>query len=98
MIKRSYTAQDIQGIVVSLNESFEAACGTYRDALSNRTSNRSTKELMRGNANGTTLHKIQCNFAWIMHELTCGPKHFVDNNTQKANELINHINNIAITD
>jgi hypothetical protein len=72
-------------------EEFEAACVTYKLALTSRTSNRSVKELTRQNTRGTTIHKFQCEFAWILHDIQCGPKCQVYDNIEKSKELINHI-------
>ena len=78
-----------------LTQSFEDACEKYKDTLRERTSNRSSKELSRGNTRGTAIHRFQCNFAWIVHELEMSHYSTAPYHISKALELIDHINNIA---
>ncbi len=74
---------------------FEKACITYKDALKSRKSNRSKKELTRGNVKGTNLHKFQCNFAWIMHEMSVGHYSKRGRCVDEAKTLIAHIISIS---
>lgn len=52
--------------------------------------NRATKgypSAERGNAS----YKLQCEFAWLLHEITNGPKFFIDDNVEKCKNFINKI-------
>lgn len=86
-----YDTADLPDILGTLNTEFEEACVIYKDALQARTSNRATKELMRGNTKGTSIHRFECQFSWTVHELECGPKCFMDSNIRRAYGLIEHI-------
>jgi len=81
--------------VSDLSYEFEKACATYKDALKTRESNRSKKELTRGNVKGTNLHKFQCNFAWIVHEMSVGHFSKRERCTDEAKTLIAHIISIS---
>ena len=74
---------------------FEKACSAYKDALKLRESNRAKKEITRGNIRGTNLHKFQCSFAWIIHEMTIGHHSKYDRCTDDAKALIAHIITIS---
>ena len=91
MYRRKY--QDYT--VSDLAYEFEQACDKYREALKARESNRSKKELSRGNIKGTNIHKFQCNFAWIIHELTVGQYSQRERHIEEANSLIAHIISIS---
>lgn len=90
-----YRESEIDEIIQELTDKFEEACGVYKTALSERTSNRSVKELSRDNSRGTVIHKFQCNFAWVLHAIKKDHESFVDSNIRKANTLIDHIRNIS---
>lgn len=90
-----YSDDDLKSIIVELTELFETAKQTYRLALSERTSNRSKKELMRGNSKGTTINKYECDFAWILYDIQCGPICFIEDKIQEAHDLIIHLKNIS---
>ena len=74
---------------------FLKACDVYKHALKSRESNRSKKELTRGNAKGTNLHKFQCNFAWIIHEMLVGHNSAKSKHIEEAKSLIAHIITIS---
>ena len=81
--------------VSDLAYEFEKACNTYKDALRVRESNRAKKELSRGNVKGTNLHKFQCSFAWIIHEMKIGHYSKRERCVQDVKNLILHIINIS---
>jgi hypothetical protein len=95
-MKKRYKESEVPALVASLTERFETACSTYRLALSTRDSNRSKKELTRGNSRGTNIHKFQCNFAWIIHDIQKGPRCQIDDRVDDAEDLISHINKISV--
>lgn len=95
MKKKKRTTQEIETIINDLTFIFEEACDLYRDALKKRKSNRSEKELLRDNSRGTNIHKFQTKFAWILHDIKCGPRFFIDDNIDEAYDLINHIKTIS---
>ena len=74
---------------------FRKACEVYKNALKARESNRSKKELTRGNTKGTNLHKFQCNFAWIIHEMAVGNYSAKSKHIEEAKSLITHIISIS---
>ena len=85
-----------QDVTVSdLVYEFEKACDTYKETLKSRESNRSKKELVRGNTRGTNLHKFQCSFAWIIHEMTVGHFSKRERCVDDAKSLIAHIITIS---
>ena len=94
-MKTTYKESEVPGLVASLTGRFEDACMTYRLALSTRTSNRSKKELLKENCRGTNLHKFQCNFAWLLHDIQRGPRFFIEDRVIEAEELIAHIISIS---
>ena len=81
--------------ISDLTYEFEEACEKYKETLRSRESNRSKKELSRGNTRGTNVHKFQCSFAWIIHEMTVG--HYSQNKkyVEEAKSLIAHIISIS---
>lgn len=81
--------------VNQLTTEFEEACASYKDALGSRPSNRAAKELNRGNNKGTTIHKLQVNFAWILHEIEDDHESQVHKHVSRARELIEHIKDIS---
>jgi len=95
MYNRYYNSEATSTEIANLTERFENVCYKYKATLSARDSNRSSKELSKGNIRGTTIHKFQCNFAWILHDIECGPRYFMDSAIQNANRLINHIAEIS---
>jgi hypothetical protein len=96
MIKKHYKIQDIENIIAELAELFNIAVETYRLALDGRDSNRSKKELLRGNVRGTVVHKYQCDFAWILYDIQCGPLCLIEDSITDAHELINHLKKISL--
>ena len=74
---------------------FNKACITYKDALRSRESNRSNKELTKGNTKGTNIHKFQCSFAWIVHGMTMGHYSGRGRLVDEGKALILHIINIS---
>ena len=74
---------------------FEKACAVYKDTLKARESNRAKKELARGNIKGTNIHKFQCTFAWILHELDVGHYSKRERYIEEAKSLITHIISIS---
>ena len=95
MRDKRYTDEDISAIIAELIDLFEAASDAYKLALTGRESNRSTKELLRGSSRGTVIHRYQCDFAWILHDIRCGPLCHIEDNINEAHELINHLKKIA---
>jgi len=91
-----YYSDDERKIISDeLTERFETACSLYRIELASRNSNRAQKELARENTRGTSIHKFQCNFAWILHSISCDHESLIDNSIYQANALIDHINSIS---
>jgi len=90
-----YNSSELDRVIRELTVKFEDACEIYKTALGSRTSNRSIKELQRGNTRGTAIHRFQCNFAWIIHAMQTDHESFVDSNVRRANGLIEHIGNIS---
>ena len=74
---------------------FEKACDHYKSALKARESNRAKKELSRGNTKGTNIHKFQCQFAWIIHEMTTGHGSQRERLIKEAKSLTSHIITIS---
>lgn len=95
MKSNKYSKTEIDDIIVRLTYEFEIACQTYRLALSSRNSNRAKKELSKGNTRGTTTHKYQCEFSWILHDIATGPTAFIDDRIQDARDIISHLSNIS---
>ena len=91
MYRRKYQDYTVSDLVYE----FEEACEKYREALKGRESNRSKKELSRGNIKGTNIHKFQCNFAWIIHDMTVGHHNQRERNIEEAKSLIAHIISIS---
>ena len=52
---------------------------------------RATRSLGYKNQKGTKLYEYQCEFMWIIHEITNGPIFAVSHFVQDANNLINRI-------
>ncbi len=77
--------------ITELNVNFEEACDIYTQSLVQRTSNRSNKELRKGNTKGTAIHKFQISFAWIMRDIENSPPQLLEYNIIKAHAVINHI-------
>lgn len=96
-MKRKYKESEVPGVVEGITQKFEDACATYKLALSMRESNRAKKELFRGNTRGTSIHKFQSNFAWIVHYIECGHRCQIEDQLEEAEELIAHINKISNT-
>lgn len=96
-MKKKYTNEDIDAIIVELTEAFELATQTYKLALSGRDSNRAKKELLRENTRGTVVNRYQCDFAWILHDIKTGPICFIEDNIEKGYELIIHLKKISET-
>lgn len=92
---KKYTNTEIDAIIDEISENFNSACQLYKLALSARDSNRSNKELLRGNTKGTTIHKYQCQIAWVLHDIKCGPICFIEDNIIEANNIISHLRSIA---
>jgi len=95
-MKIKYTINEIETNIAKLTVSFEDACDAYRDALKKRDSNRAIKERIGENSRGTSIHKFQTSFAWILHDLRCGPRCFAEDNINEAEDLIEHIQKIAL--
>lgn len=95
MKEKNYTHEDITSIMSELTELFEDAISAYKLALTSRESNRAKKELLRDNARGTVVHRYQSDFAWILHDIQCGPMCLIENNIEEAHELIIHLKKIA---
>ena len=95
MTRHKFSDLDVEQASRRLMEDFEQACQTYRLALSSRESNRSKKELMRGNTKGTSIYKFQCSFAWTLHNLINGPRCFAHKYIEDGEELISHIHKIS---
>lgn len=53
--------------------------------------NNATRALGHKNTRGTKLHDLQCEFTWLIHEITNGPYYIVPKYIQTANELIDKI-------
>lgn len=70
---------------------FDKACVIYKNSLRARKSNRSNKELSRGNAKGTNIHKYQSSFAWIVHGMTAEHYSTRGRLVTEARTLIEHI-------
>lgn len=96
-MKKRYKETDVPALLSRLTERFEQACATYRLALATRDSNRAKKELSRENSRGTNIHKFQCNFAWLIHDIQKGPRCQIEDRVEDAEELISHINKISNT-
>lgn len=96
-MKKKYQESEVPKLVSYLTERFELACQTYRLTLTTRDSNRAKKEINRGNTRGTNIHKFQCSFAWILHDIQTGPRCFIDDRVNEAEDLIAHINKISNT-
>jgi hypothetical protein len=94
-MKTTYRESEVPGLVASLTGRFEDACLIYKLALESRSSNRSKKELSRGNSRGTVLHKFQSNFCWLIYDIQKGPRFFIDDRVSEVEELIAHIISIS---
>jgi translation initiation factor 2 beta subunit (eIF-2beta)/eIF-5 len=90
-----YTERHLNWEIYQLTAEFERACGVYRSTLNTRESNRSKKELSRSNTRGTHIHKFQCNFAWILNEITAGPPSGITDGLEAGRTLVEHIENIS---
>lgn len=90
-MRRQYQEYSISDLIYE----FEKACEVYKTALRSRESNRAKKELVRGNIKGTNLHKFQCSFAWIIHEMTVGHYSKRERCAGEAQSLISHIISIS---
>lgn len=94
-MRNNYTHEDIEKIIYKLTKEFEQSCEHYYDALVDRKSNRALKELAKRNLRGSRLYDFQSDFSWILHDIKCGPICFIEENVEKAQNLINSINDIS---
>jgi hypothetical protein len=50
-----------------------------------------TRSLGHKNTRGTKLYDLQCEFTWLIHEITNGPYYIVPKHIQTVKELISEI-------
>ena len=55
--------------------------------------NNATRSMGFKNQFGTKLYELQCNMAWLQHEIATGPRYIVPKHIQTATDLIANVEN-----